>query len=135
MFGIIDIISSLFGMGKTWLEGRTQRQKAKLEMQLAEIENKARLLRDKAQYNHMWEMAALTDKDKWLRRFSFTMFAGPFFVAIFAPNQINLYFTEALHNIPTWWIQIFVGINGSIWGISSLKNIVPQLVDIFKRRK
>jgi hypothetical protein len=38
------------------------------EMKKAEQENRARLLRDKQSNNAEWEMATLTDKDKWLRR-------------------------------------------------------------------
>jgi hypothetical protein len=47
------------------------------EMKKAEKQNKARLLLDTNSNNHEWEMANLTDKDKWLRRISFGLWFGP----------------------------------------------------------
>jgi hypothetical protein len=46
------------------------------EMKKAEKQNKARLLLDTNSNNHEWEMANLTDKDKWLRRISFGIFSS-----------------------------------------------------------
>lgn len=101
---------------------------AKQDMKKAEIENKARLLRDTKSNNHEWEMANLQDKDKWLRRVSFAVFTAPLIWAGFDPNGVALYFQVALNAMPEWYVQIVLSMIGGIWGISVLKNSVPALV-------
>ena len=98
------------------------------EIKKAEKENRARLLRDTKTNNHEWEMANLTDKDKWLRRISFTMFSGPFVWALFDPTGVEQYFNIALSAMPEWYIQVYAGMVGGVWGISALKNTAPALV-------
>lgn len=135
MFGIGSLISSVVNLGSTWLEGRNERQKSKIDMDKAESENIARLLRDKESNNSAWEIATLRDKDKLLRRTSFVMFAAPLVLAMVDPAAVQEYFNTAIHAMPDWWIKSFMGITGSIWGLSSLKNIVPSLLDSFKSTK
>ena len=98
------------------------------EIKKAEKENRARLLRDKQSNNHDWEMANLTDKDKWLRRISFSMFSAPFVWALFDPLAVEAYFTLALSAMPEWYIQLYAGMIGGVWGIAALKNTAPALV-------
>ncbi len=135
MLGIGTLIGSLFSLGSTWLKGRNERQKSQIEMDKAEAENTARLLRDKDAYNSAWEIATLRDKDKLLRRTSFVMFAAPLVLAIFDPSAVKEYFTIAIASMPDWWIKSFMAITGSIWGLSSLKNIIPSLLSSFKKGK
>ncbi len=132
MIGILTAIGSL---ATTWLDGRNQKQKAKIELDKAETENQARLLRDENSYNNAWEIAQLRDKDKGLRWVSFALFAAPFIVALFDPQAVNYYFTVALANVPIWWTKSFMGIVGAIWGLSSLKNITPAIINSFKKKK
>ncbi|KKN13336.1 hypothetical protein LCGC14_1007280 [marine sediment metagenome] len=131
MLGIFTAISTL---ATTWLAGRNEKQKAKIELDKAEVENKARLLRDTNVYNKEWEIAQLRDKDKSLRWLSFIIIASPFVVAIFDPDAVHYYFTVALSGVPNWWIKAFMGIMGAIWGLSSLKNITPAIISSFKRK-
>lgn len=135
MFGIGSLIGSVVNLGSTWLTGRNERQKSKIEMDKAEAENIARLLRDKESNNSAWEIATLRDKDKLLRRTSFVMFAAPLVLAMFDPSAVKEYFDTAIQSMPDWWIKSFMGITGSIWGLSSLKNIVPSLLDSFRKGK
>ncbi len=101
---------------------------AKQDMKKAEIENKARLLRDTKSNNHEWEMANLRDKDKWLRRVSFGIFMTPMIWAVFDANAVANYFQVALHAMPQWYLEIFLTMCYEIWGVSALKNSVPALV-------
>ena len=101
---------------------------AEQDMKKAEVENKARLLRDTKSNNHEWEMANLRDKDKWLRRISFAVFTAPLIWAGFDPVSVQAYFDVALKAMPEWYIQIVLSMVGGIWGISVLKNSVPALV-------
>lgn len=131
---MVPIITSIFALVGTWLTGYQAKTKAKQDMALAELQNKARLLADTESNNHAWEMANLTDKDKWLRRISFAMFASPFIVALFAPEHVAAYFNTAIDSVPKWWQQTFMSITGGIWGLSSLKNVLPGIVDVFKKK-
>jgi hypothetical protein len=98
------------------------------EMKKAEKQNKARLLLDTNSNNHDWEMANLTDKDKWLRRISFGIFVFPLVWAAFDPVAVQAYFQVALTVMPEWYVQIVLSMVGGIWGISVLKNSVPALI-------
>ena len=132
---MITWITGLFGIGKQWLSGVQEKQKAQLKIELAEKENRARLLKDIESNNHEWEMANLTDKDKFLRRFSFFMFALPFIWAAFDPEAVQQYFDVALGSMPEWYIQLFASIVGGVWGFAALKNTLPSIVNSFKRDK
>tara|TARA_R110000823_G_C15558907_1_gene460249 strand:- start:118 stop:513 length:396 start_codon:yes stop_codon:yes gene_type:complete len=98
------------------------------EIKKAEKENRARLMRDKQSNNHDWEMASLADKDKWLRRISFSMFSAPFVWALFDPVGVETYFTIALSSVPSWWLEMYGAMVGGVWGISALKNTMPALI-------
>ena len=98
------------------------------EIKKAEKENRARLLRDTQSNNHDWEMASLADKDRWLRRISFSMFSAPFIWALFDPVGVETYFTIALSSVPEWWLELYGAMVGGVWGISALKNTMPALV-------
>ena len=122
MIGIIgSILSPIIGGVRDYVQTGQ-------EMKKADQENRARLLRDKQTNNAEWEMASLTDKDKWLRRCSFAMFAAPFFWALVDPAAVEQYFNIALAAMPEWYIQMFGAMVGGVWGISALKNTAPALV-------
>jgi hypothetical protein len=123
---MIGIIASL---AKPLVTGAVSYLQTGQEMKAAEKENKARLLRDTKSNNHEWEMANLQDKDKWLRRISFTMFSTPFVVALFDPVAVEQYFNVALSAIPEWYVQIFCSMIAGVWSVSALKNTAPALVN------
>jgi len=132
MLGIFTAISSL---ASTWLQGRNEKAKGKLALDKAEIDNKIRLMLSTQSYNKEWEIAQIRDKDKSLRWFSFILMSAPFIVALFDPNAVNHYFSVALASVPDWWIKAYMGIVGAIWGLSSLKNITPAIINSFKKNK
>lgn len=122
------MIGLIAGLVQPLVGGVVDYVKTGQEIKKAEKENRARLLRDKQSNNAEWEMASLTDKDKWLRRFSFGMFSAPFFWALFDPVAVEQYFNVALSAMPEWYIQMFGAMVGGVWGISALKNTAPALV-------
>lgn len=107
---------------------------AQQQTQLAVEQNKARLALDTESNNHNWEMAELTDADKWIRRISFAAFTAPFIIAAFAPGAVHTYFVTAIAVIPDWYKQTYMSITGAVWGISSLKNTIPQVLNTFRKR-
>lgn len=132
---MLGIFSGIASIANTWLEGRNQKQKASQALDAAEVANKVRLLESENEYNSEWEIAQLRDKDKSLRWFSFLLISAPFIVAIFDPDAVNYYFTTALAAVPEWWVKAWMGIMGAIWGLSSLKNITPALLNSLKGKK
>ena len=122
---MIGIIGTLLG---PVVNGVKDYVMSEQEIKKAEKENRARLLRDKQSNNHDWEMANLTDKDKWLRRISFSMFSAPFVWALFDPFAVEAYFALALSAMPEWYIQMYGAMVGGVWGISALKNTAPALI-------
>ena len=121
MFAAIPLFSTIATYVGEWFKG-------KQVIQAAVIENTARQIRDTETNNSAWEMANLTDKDKWLRRVSFAMFSAPMVWALFDPDGVREYFTIALAAMPEWYIQMYAAMVGGIWGIAALKNAVPGLV-------
>lgn len=111
---VIDYIGGYFERKQRISEAQTQ----------AEIQS-YQSAQDHAQ---KWEITAESRSDKFLRRVSFLLFVMPFLVAIVWPQHVQVYFEESLAVIPDWWRDTFIAITGSIWAISSLKNVVPQLV-------
>jgi hypothetical protein len=114
-------------------ERKARLKEADMEIQLAEKQNRARLLQSESDNNHEWEMANLTDKDKWLRRISFTMFSAPFIWALFDPSGVKAYFEVALDAMPEWYIQLYAGMVGGVWGFAALKNSVPAIIGGIKK--
>lgn len=124
------IISSIVSIVMGWFDNKKEEQKTKAAIE----QNKQRLALEKESYNAEWEMAALANSDKWLRRISFCMFAGPLVIAIIAPGHVHNYFSYSLQAIPEWWVKTFVGINGSVWGISTLKNSITGIIGELKNK-
>jgi hypothetical protein len=119
---IIGLVTKTFG---NWQSLKTERFNTKMEIE----KNKQRLAQDKQTYNHDWEMASLADKDKSLRWVSFVLFSAPFIVAMFAPHHVKDYFDQSLNAIPVWWEKTYMGMMAGIWGIASLKNAIPAIVE------
>tara|TARA_R100001082_G_scaffold105887_1_gene78331 strand:- start:3322 stop:3720 length:399 start_codon:yes stop_codon:yes gene_type:complete len=122
------MIGLIAGLVKPLVGGVVDYVKTGQEIKKAEKENKARLMRDTQSNNHEWEMASLSDKDRWLRRISFSMFSAPFIWALFDPVGVEVYFNIALSAVPEWWLELYGCMIGGVWGISALKNTMPALV-------
>ncbi|MCF7515981.1 hypothetical protein L3V43_20570 [Pseudoalteromonas sp. L23] len=116
-----------------WLKNRGEKQQAAHQRDLAIINNQARLAQSTKDYNHEWEMASLQDKDKTLRFISYFMFTSPILITVISPTHGNQIFTN-LESVPSWLVQTWVAINGGVWGIASLKNVVPEFIHNFKRK-
>lgn len=130
---IIDLIKGAVGIVTDLVQSRREVQKAEQDRKLAMLENQARLLRDEQSNNSAWEMAQLADSDKFLRRVCFFIFSTPFIYAMVDPTAVQDYFRIALSAIPEWYIKTYMGIIGAVWGISSLKNSIPTLINVFKK--
>ena len=121
-------------MASTWMTNHNEKSMAKHNREVAIIENEARLAQDKESHNSAWEMAQLQDKDKILRWFSYSMFTLPIIITVVNPEWGRQIF-ENLSYAPSWLVEVFIGLNGAIWGLSSLKNIAPSVVNQIKEIK
>lgn len=130
---VLAFITSLVKLGKTWLDGRGALLLAMYDTAVAAEQNKARLIADADSHNSAWEMAALQDSDKSLRRICFVIFSFPFVYAVFDPVSVQHYFAVALNSMPAWYTQTYMSIVGAVWGMSSLKNILPSVVSVLKK--
>lgn len=83
------MIGLIAGLVKPLVGGVVDYVKTGQEIKKAEKENKARLMRDTASNNHEWEMASLRDKDRWLRRISFSMFSAPLYGRCLIPSGLK----------------------------------------------
>jgi len=127
-------LGGLFAPLTQWLENRGKLKQAELDRDLAVINNQAKLIQSTTDNNHNWEMQSLQDKDKTLRLFSYSMFTAPILITVISPGHGAEIFKN-LDGVPPWLIQTWVAINGGVWGIASLKNVVPQFITLVKRAK
>ncbi len=127
-------LGGIFAPVKQWLKNRAAEKQAEHERNLAVIQNQARLAQSEKDYNHEWEMANLQDKDKGLRYFSYAMFTAPIVITVISPAHGKEIFAN-LENVPPWLVQTWIAINGGVWGISSLKNVVPSVIGNIRKAK
>ena len=83
--------------------------------------------------NSEWEMAQLQDKDKILRWFSYTMFTAPIVITVISPEWGKQIF-QNLEYAPSWVVEVWIAMNGAVWGLSSLKNVVPSVVGSIRKK-
>lgn len=126
------LIGPIAGLASTFINKQAEKSQAKHKLELAIIENKARLAAAKDQANADWEMAQLEDKDKILRWFSYTMFTAPIVITVVSPEWGKQIF-QNLEYAPSWVVEVWIAMNGAVWGLSSLKNVVPSVVGQLKK--
>jgi hypothetical protein len=127
-------LGGIFAPITTAIDYYGQIKLAEKNRDLAVINNQARLAQSTTDNNHDWEMQSIRDKDKTLRFFSYSMFTAPILITVVSPEQGAAIF-QNLENVPQWLVQTWVAINGAVWGIASLKNVVPQFVGQFRQAK
>ena len=126
------LIGPIAGLASSFVNKQAEKAQAKHKLEMAIIENKARLAAAKDQSNADWEMAQLEDKDKILRWFSYTMFTAPIVRTVVSPEWGKQIF-QNLEYAPSWVVEVWIAMNGAVWGLSSLKNVVPSVVGQLKK--
>ena len=128
------LVTAISGVASSAIQARTEKTQAQHKLELAVLENKARLAAAEHSANSSWEMAQLEDKDKWLRWFSYSMFTAPVVITVVSPEWGRAIF-ENLEYAPSWVVEVWIAMNGAVWGLSSLKNVVPSVVGSLKGKK
>lgn len=115
------MINLILPLISSWLAGRQRVNDKKLDLKLADLENKADLLRSKEQYNNDWEIRSLTHSPTFLRSASFTLFSLPIVITVISPEHGAEVWTN-LDVVPDWFKAVYLSMVGGIWGIVELKN-------------
>ena len=115
------IVDTILGIAKDGIGFFRDKQKAKFQLKMAGLQNRARLLLDTESNNHEWEMKALETSGKGLKWFSFSMFSLPIIITVVDPNYGKEIFAN-LALVPEWFMQTWVTINGAVWGVAALKD-------------
>ena len=127
MLGLGTVVSSIASVGKQWLGNQAEKTKAKHTLEIAEINNRARLMESASEYNHDWEMASLRASSRYLKWASFSLFALPIIFTVAAPffggNEAVGEMWANFERVPDGWMRIYYAITGGIWGIASLKDM------------
>ncbi len=128
-----SLIAPIANLAGTFIKNRAEKSMAKHKLELNVLENKARLALAEHEANSEWEMAQLQDKDKILRWFSYTMFTAPIIITIIMPEWGKQIF-QNLEYAPSWVVEVWIAMNGAVWGLSSLKNVVPSVVGSIRKK-
>lgn len=110
-----------------WLKNRGEVKAAEHKRDLAVIDNQARLAASEQEYNHQWEMESLKGNPKWLRIFCFFQIAIPLNISVFNPEAGAAIWAN-LDLVPPWYVQLYMIVIGSIWGIHEFKNAAPSVI-------
>ena len=128
-----SLIAPIANLAGTFIKNRAEKSMAKHKLELNVLENKARLALAEHEANSEWEMAQLQDKDKILRWFSYTMFTTPVIITVISPEWGKQIF-QNLEYAPSWVVEVWIAMNGAVWGLSSLKNVVPSVVGSIRKK-
>ena len=120
MFSLL--FGPIIGLVKTIAGGFMQNMQAKQKLKAAVVVRKLEMIADKNSYNQQWELAALQDGDKWIKRLSFLMLSAPLITAVFMPGQTQSYITHTLSSLPVWYTTAYMGMLSSIWAVKSLQS-------------
>ena len=129
-----SLIAPFTSLAGQVLKTRAEKSEAKHKLEMAVLENKARLASAVSEHNSEWELANLQDKDKWLRWFSYSMFTAPIVITVISPEWGRQIFVN-LEYAPSWVVEVWIAMNGAVWGLSSLKNVVPSVVGQIRGKK
>ena len=122
--GVFDFISKPVTQ---YIKNRGEIKKAKHTRDLSIIENQARLAQDKESNNHSWEMESLKGNSQYLRIVCFIQLALPLTITCIWPEKGKEIFTN-LEVVPAWFVQMYMIVIGSIWGIHEFKSAAPAVI-------
>lgn len=120
MFSLI--FGPIIALVKTVAGGFMQNMKAKQQLKAAVVTRKLEMISDKEKYNEAWELAALQDSDRWIKRLSFLLLSAPLITSIFLPAATQGYITHTLSTLPVWYTTAYMGMLSSIWAVKSLQS-------------
>lgn len=72
------------------------------------------------------------EKLRWLKWASFLQFSAPLWVAWFYPEKVAE-FLRNLDMFPDWYVQIYLTMNATIWGVAVGSDLVTKVIKNYKR--
>lgn len=118
---MINPLSAIFELVNTGVDIYQKKKQAVADREIAEIKA-----------GSDWEVAAMQNSGKWLRRVSYALFSFPIVLTGVNPDAGAQLFKN-LDSAPDWYIQTFMIINGAVWGVAELKRFAPGIRRVLKK--
>lgn len=96
----------------------------KTALQVLGDERKKELIKND---NDPAEIDEIAGKGKSVRLIAFAVFVLPFVVSVILPSW-GAPMWENIKAMPGWYVELFIAINATVWGLGELKPILPGLV-------
>jgi hypothetical protein len=110
-----------------WITNKGETSKAKHKKNLAIINNQSRLAQSEGEHNHEWEMESLKGNPPWLRVVCFIQIALPLNLSVINP-ELGESIWAGLAQVPDWYVQLYMIVIGSVWGIHEFKKAAPSVI-------
>lgn len=121
------LTSSITGSITKFFEYRQVKTEAKRAVEVAGLNNRARLLEGEQSHNSEMEMKQLEVAAPWMRRIIVAHILVLMDIAVVSPIYAQKIFT-ALDKVPTWIIGLFVTVFGFYFAIRKMSEIGTALV-------
>lgn len=72
------------------------------------------------------------EKLRVLKWASFIQFSAPIWLTAFWPGDVQA-FLENLNKFPSWYIEIYIGMNGAIWGAAMSKDVIVSTIKAWRK--
>ncbi len=125
---LLSLLSSLPGQLGSYFKGKQELEKLKVETEKAIEIEKQKLAAQIAGYEAETAKNALMATSPVFKYVSYGLLMGPFFIGLLLPELAQKIFAN-LSAMPEWYVQSFMLINFTIWGISASS---PVVVSIFQ---
>lgn len=121
------LTSGITGTISKFFEYRTVKTEAKRAVEVAGLNNRARLLQGEQSHNSEMEMKQLEVASPWMRRIVALHILVLMDIAVVSPGYAQKIFT-ALDNVPVWVIGLFVTVFGFYFAVRKMGEIGTALV-------
>lgn len=112
-----QIVTSLIGATAEYFKGKQEAQKQKREVKAEINKRRMEIIRQASEERAKWEIAQIEARDSLLRRVSFFLLSTPIVGAFIFPGWVERAFSQALGAVPDWYVGMYVGMIGAIWGL------------------
>ena len=123
----MNLLKIAWSILKAIIEGVQKRSQETQDLKLAEIQARKEMVLSKQLAVAQWELAQLVDKDTWLRRGSFVLFASPFWAGFFGPD-FHHYTLSLWHSLTPLQENILAMICAAVFGRKTIPNFIGGTV-------
>lgn len=125
------MISEIVKMASWVFNVFKEKRNAAKDLKLAEVEAKKKIMLSDTQANTAWELAQLSDKDKYLRWAAFLLFSSPLIACLISPEW-GVRVKEAWGQLPEWQANVLSGMCLAVFGLKKIPHLVGATVRAVK---